>query len=63
MAVEHMEKYRQKNGEDVLKVILEPTKVYPKGYFYCDSCDEELVKQYSWFFTEATICCSGYWRS
>lgn len=48
MAVLRIEEYRQKNGENVLKVILKPTKVYPKGYFYCDSCDEELVKSYTW---------------
>lgn len=48
MAVLNIEKYRQKNGEDVLKVILKPTKNFPKGYFYCDSCDEELVRQYTW---------------
>lgn len=48
MAVLKIEKYRQKNSEDVLKVILKSTKVYPKGYFYCDSCDEELVRSYAW---------------
>ena len=48
MAVLKIEKYRQLNGEDVLKVILKSTKSFLKGYFYCDSCDEELVKQYSW---------------
>ncbi len=50
MAVLNIEKYRQKNGEDVLKVILKPTKTFPEGaYFYADACDEELVKRYSWF--------------
>lgn len=48
MAVECIEKYRQKNSEDILKVILKPTKNFPEGYFYCDSCDEKLVKLYSW---------------
>ena len=48
MAVERIEKYRQKNGEDVLKVILKPTQKFPEGYFYCDACDEELVKNYTW---------------
>lgn len=48
MAVECIEKYRQKNGDDILKVILKPTKNFPEGYFYCDSCDEELVRSYTW---------------
>lgn len=48
MAVDRIEKYRQKNGDDILKVILKPTKNFPEGYFYCDSCDEELVRQYTW---------------
>ena len=49
MAVLNIEKYRQKDGTDILKVILKPTKVYPEGYFYCDVSDEELVRQYTWF--------------
>ncbi len=48
MAVERIEKYRQKNGEDVLKVILKPTKNFPDGYFYCDASDEKLVRSYTW---------------
>lgn len=48
MAVEGIKEYRQRNGEDVLKVILKPTKVYPEGYFYCDAIDEELVRSYAW---------------
>ena len=49
MAVKGIENYRQKNGNDVLKVILKSTKVFPEGsYFYCDSCDEELDKNYTW---------------
>lgn len=48
MAVLRIERYRQKNGKDILKVILKSTQNFPEGYFYCDSCDEELVKQYSW---------------
>lgn len=48
MAVKCIEKYRQLNGEDVLKVILNSTKSFPKGYFYCDASDEELVKNYTW---------------
>lgn len=50
MAVLEVEHYRQKNGEDVLKVLIKPTKAFPNGaYFYCDSCDEKLVKSYTWF--------------
>lgn len=49
MAVECIERYRQLNGINVLKVILKPTKVFPEGYFYCDASDEELVRQYTWF--------------
>lgn len=48
MAVDYIEKYRQLNGNDVLKVILKPTKTFPDGYFYCDASDEELVKKYTW---------------
>lgn len=39
---------RQKNGNDVLKVILKPTQRFPEGYFYCDASDEELVRSYTW---------------
>ncbi len=48
MAVESIKEYRQKNGNDVLKVILKPTQRFPDGYFYCDASDEELVKKYTW---------------
>lgn len=48
MAVESIKEYRQKNGNDVLKVILKPTQRFPDGYFYCDASDEELVRQYTW---------------
>lgn len=49
MAVLEIEQYRQKNGNDVLKVILKSTKLYPEGaYFYADACDEELVRRYTW---------------
>lgn len=50
MAVLNIEEYRQKNGEDVLKVILKPTKLYPEGAcFYADACDEKLVRNYTWY--------------
>ncbi len=50
MAILNIEKYRQKNGEDVLKVILKPTQRFPEGaYFYADASDEKLVRQYTWY--------------
>lgn len=62
MAVEDIRKYRQRNGNDVLKVILKSTKNFPDAYFYCDASDEELVESYTWFlknqkepYVEATI--------
>ena len=48
MSVLEVEKYRHKNGNDVLKVILKPTKNFPDGYFYCDASDEKLVRNYTW---------------
>lgn len=48
MAVDYIEKYRQQNGEDILKVILKPTQKFPDGFFYCDESDEELVRNYTW---------------
>ena len=49
MAVESIRKYRQQNGDDILKVILKSTKNFPEGYFYADAADEELVRKYTWF--------------
>ena len=49
MAVLNIKEYRQLNDNDVLKVILKPTKTFPEGaYFYADACDEKLVRQYTW---------------
>lgn len=48
MAVLRVEEHRQLNGEDVLRVVLKPTQKFPEGYFYCDSCDEKLVRSYTW---------------
>lgn len=48
MAVECFEKYRQRNGHDVLKVILKSTKNFPDAYFYCDASNEKLVRSYTW---------------
>lgn len=49
MSVKCIEKYRQKNGNDILKVILKPTQKFPEGFFYCDASDEKLVKSYIWY--------------
>lgn len=36
--------------DDVLKVILKPTKVHPTGsYFYTDASARELVEAYTWY--------------
>lgn len=48
MSVLGIEEYRQKNGDDILRVILKSTKNFPERYFYCDSYDEELVKKFTW---------------
>ena len=48
MSVLSIEQYRQRNGDDILKVILKPTKQFPKGYFYADASDEELVRSHAW---------------
>ena len=49
MAVLNIERYMQKDGTEILKVILKPTKLFPDGYFYCDTIDEELVRSCTWF--------------
>ena len=45
LAVERIEEY-----DDVLKVILKPTKKFPIGYFYTDNnpIARELIENYSW---------------
>lgn len=51
MAVEKIEEYKQKDGLEVLKVLLVPTYKFPEGsYFYCDAEDIDLVKSYGWGF-------------
>lgn len=45
--VDRIEQY-----DDTLKVILRPTKCFPIGYFYCDSEDEDLVRNFSWYLTQ-----------
>lgn len=49
MSVQEVQQYRMKNGKDILKVILKPTKVFPNGYFYTDACLIDLVQNRSWF--------------
>ena len=67
MAVEGIEKYRQLNGEDVLKVILKSNKTFPDGgYFYADASDEELVKNCAWWLKSRKqhyiiTSCWTYW--
>lgn len=50
MAVEKIEEYRQKNGVDILKVILKPTKKFPEGknFFYAPADARSLVEKYTW---------------
>ena len=49
MAVQKIEEYRQKNGIDILKVILKPTKAFPNGgYFYTDAGAITLVQERAW---------------
>lgn len=49
MAVERIEEY-----EDILKVILKPTKKFPNGYFYTDNnpVARELIERYCWFLAK-----------
>lgn len=50
MAVQRIEQYRQKNGVDILKVILKPTKKFPEGknFFYAPAESLDLVNKYTW---------------
>ena len=60
MAVLNIKEYRQKNSDDVLKVLFKPTKVFPEGYFYCDASDEELVKKFTWFLHKRKYVMAGF---
>lgn len=59
MAVLRIEEY-----EDILKVILKPTKKFPIGYFYTDNnpIARGLVESYSWFLNKKgrTICVTAH---
>lgn len=49
MALYRILEYKQKDGRDVLKAILNPSKAYPKGsYYYADAEDIALVEQDCW---------------
>lgn len=48
MAVQKIEEYRQKNGTDILKVILKSTAKFPNGFFYAPADAVDLVRQYTW---------------
>lgn len=52
MAIERIEQY-----ENILKIILKPTKRFPNGYFYTDNNEmtRKLISNYSWLLNE-TIC-------
>ena len=64
MAVERIEEYRQKNGVDILKVILKPTKIFPEGknYFYAPAEAIKIVKEYTWYLNSARnrVCVFSY---
>ncbi len=50
MAVQKIERYVQKDGTRILKVVLKPQKNNPEGgYFYVDEQFEPLVNKYSWY--------------
>ena len=50
MAVQEIKEFLQKDGSEVLKVILAPTKKFPEGsYFYCDAEDIDIVEMYTWY--------------
>lgn len=58
--------YKQKDGTDIIKVVLKPTKNFPEGanYFYCDSEDEDIVDLYSWHLSQRgklTIVVASYY--
>ena len=49
MAVSRIDTYRQRNGVDILKVILKPTKKFSDGYFYAPVDSFDLINKYTWF--------------
>ena len=57
LLVQGIKTYRQKDGVDILKVFLKPTKNFPEGrnYFYTDVIAEDLVNQYCWYLENSGI--------
>lgn len=57
LLVQGIKTYRQKDGVDILKVFLKPTKNFPEGrnYFYTDAIAEDLVNQYCWYLENSGI--------
>ena len=57
MAVERIEYYTQKDGQEVLKIILKPTKSFPEGrnYFYTDVNDtvQDLIENHTWHLNKS----------
>ena len=52
--VSRIEQYRMKNGKDILKVILKPTKVFPNGgYFYAPVEAISLVESLNWCLSKS----------
>lgn len=50
MSVYKIEEYKQKDGADILKVIMNPVKNLPNGgYFFCDADAIDLVESRVWF--------------
>lgn len=50
MSVYKIEEHRQKNGVDILKVIMNPVKNLPNGgYFFCDADAIDLVESHVWY--------------
>lgn len=56
MAVSRLEEYRQKDGTDILKVILKSTPTFPNScYFYTDAENIDLVMEdKSWHWNEGS---------
>lgn len=49
MSVKEIEYYTQKDGREILKVILNPTPKYPQEMcFYVDMYFENLIRSKSW---------------
>lgn len=49
LAIQEIKEYRQKDGTDILKVIMKPTQfISDWNYFYCDAKDIDLVEKYNW---------------